>query len=81
VKWFCDRHRREQEMARLRLRNQQLQARVAVLEADNARLLAELAAARKHSGNSSKPPSSDITTPARKRPTPDNCPRRLPPPG
>jgi len=52
-------------MAQLRLRNQQLQARVAVLEADNARLLAELAAARKHSGNSSKPPSSDITKPAR----------------
>ena len=46
---------REQEVEPLRHRNQQLQARVAELEAENARLLAELAAARKHSGNSSKP--------------------------
>lgn len=56
----------EREIAQLRERNAQLQARVAALEAENARLLAQLAAARKHSGNSSKPPSSDITKPAPK---------------
>lgn len=53
-------------MAQLRERNAQLRARVAELEAENTRLLAQLAAARKHSGNSSKPPSSDITKPAPK---------------
>jgi transposase len=57
---------REQEVAQLRRHNEQLQARVVELEAENARLVAELAAARKHSGNSSKPPSSDIVKPAPK---------------
>lgn len=54
-------------MARLRERNAHLRARVAELEAENARLLAQLAAARKHSGNSSKPPSSDLVKPPPKR--------------
>jgi transposase len=54
---------REPELAQLQQRNAELQARVTALEAENARLLAQLAAARKHSGNSSKPPSSDITKP------------------
>jgi hypothetical protein len=66
VKWFSGPRPREQESAQLRERNAQLQARVAELETENARLLAQLAAARKHSGNSSKPPSSDITKPAPK---------------
>ena len=66
MRWFSGRRQQEQEIAQLRERNAQLQARVAALEADNARLLAQLAAARKHSGNSSKPPSSDITKPAPK---------------
>jgi len=66
VNWFSGPRQREQEIAQLRERNAQLQARVAELETENARLLAQLAAARKHSGNSSKPPSSDITQPAPK---------------
>ena len=66
MKWFSGPRQREQEIAQLRERNAQLQARVAELETENARLLAQLAAARKHSGNSSKPPSSDITKPAPK---------------
>lgn len=43
---------------RARAENAKLQARIAELEAD-------LAKAKKHSGNSSKPPSSDITSPPR----------------
>lgn len=64
--WFSGQRRQreqEQEIARLREHNAQLQARVAALEAENARLTTQLAAARKHSGNSSKPPSSDIVKP------------------
>lgn len=71
--WFSSKRRRreqEQEMARLREHNAQLQARVATLEAENARLTAQLAAARKHSGNSSKPPSSDIVKPKGQRRNP-----------
>jgi len=70
MEWFsgkrCQRQQ-EQEIARLREHNAQLQARVTALEAENARLIAQLAAARKHSGNSSKPPSSDIVKPNGKR--------------
>jgi transposase len=43
----------------------ELQAKAAGLEARVAALEAELAKARKHSGNSSKPPSSDIVQPPR----------------
>jgi len=69
--WFSRKRpprEQEQEIARLREHNAQLQARVAELEAENARLVAQLAAARKHSGNSSKPPSSDIVKPKGQRP-------------
>jgi transposase len=44
----------------------ELGARVAALEALVAALEAKLAKAQKHSGNSSKPPSSDIVKPRRK---------------
>ena len=44
----------------LRQENQALKAQVAVLLQQVAKLEAQLAAARKNSGNSSKPPSSDI---------------------
>lgn len=53
-------------MAALLERNGQLEARVVELEAEVARLNAALAAAQKHSGNSSKPPSSDIVKNTRK---------------
>ena len=52
--WFSGRRRQqEQEIARLREHNAQLQTRVAALEAENARLVAQLTAARKQAGNSS----------------------------
>lgn len=44
-----------------------LEAQVAALLARVAALEAELAKAKKHSGNSSKPPSSDIVHPAQKK--------------
>ena len=44
----------------------ELEARVAALEVLVASLQAALAKAQKHSGNSSKPPSSDIVKPRRK---------------
>lgn len=44
-----------------------LEAQVAALLARVAALEAELAKAKKHSGNSSKPPSSDIVNPAQKK--------------
>ena len=53
------------ELRRLRAEIEALRARVAELEA-------ELAAARKNSGNSSKPPSSDIAKPSRPPRTKDN---------
>ena len=49
----------------LRLENEALKAQVAALLERVAKLEAELAAARKNSGNSSKPPSSDIAKPPR----------------
>ena len=56
-----------QENDRLRQDKVQLQDQVAGLESDKARLQAQLAAAKKHSGNSSKPPSSDIVKPQDQR--------------
>jgi hypothetical protein len=48
-------------------------ARFAELEATVANLQAQLAAARKVSSNSSKPPSSDIVKPAKPQPPPDKA--------
>jgi len=45
----------------------ELEAEVAALRERTAAIEAELAKARKHSGNSSKPPSGDIVTPKQKR--------------
>lgn len=59
MKWFWSRR----EVKSILERNEKLQSRVEELEAENAQLRAELAAAKKHSGNSSKPPSSDIVKP------------------
>jgi hypothetical protein len=58
----------EEENAQLRLDKARLESRVAQLQAENARLINPLAAARKHSGNSSKAPSSDIVKPHGQRP-------------
>jgi transposase len=49
---------------------QELQQQLTQLQEKVASLQAELAAARKHSGNSSKPPSSDITAPPKHKSTP-----------
>lgn len=51
------------ENQQLRERNAWLEQRVQELEAQNTQLTQSLAAAKKHSGNSSKPPSSDIVKP------------------
>ena len=64
--WFTGKKRLrqlEEQNAQLRQDKARLESRVAELQAENARLLNQLAAARKHSGNSSKPPSSDIVKP------------------
>jgi transposase len=53
----------EQEAAALRRENQELRALVKRLQARNAQLESQLAKATKNSGNSSKPPSSDIVKP------------------
>jgi transposase len=53
------------ELQRLREENQTLTTQVAALLQRVASLEAQLAAARKNSGNSSKPPSSDIAKPPR----------------
>jgi transposase len=75
--WFTDKKRLrqlEQENTQLRQENAQLrqdatrlQDRVAALETEKARLLGQLAGAKKNSTNSSKPPSSDIVKPPAKR--------------
>lgn len=68
--WWAKRKQRrwlEEENGRLRQDNARLRSQVAELQAENARLLDQLAAARKHSGNSSKPPSSDIVKPPGQR--------------
>jgi transposase len=52
------------ENQQLRERNAWLEARLREVEAQTRRLTQSLAAAKKHSGNSSKPPSSDIVKPA-----------------
>lgn len=53
----------EAENAQLRTRVVQLETQVQTLHADVARLTQALAVAHKHSGNSSKPPSSDLVKP------------------
>jgi transposase len=53
-----------------------LRREIEKLKAQNAALQAELAKARKNSGNSSKPPSSDIVRPRRKNPGQPGRPRR-----
>ena len=53
----------EQEAAALCRENQELRALVKSLQARNAQLESQLAKATKNSGNSSKPPSSDIVKP------------------
>jgi transposase len=70
VGWFSGKKRvrqLEEENARLCQDNARLQSRVAELQTENARLLDQLTAARKHSANSSKPPSSDIVKPKGQR--------------
>ena len=54
----------EAENRQLRERNAWLEQRLVQLQDQNTRLVQSLAAAKKHSGNSSKPPSSDIVKPA-----------------
>jgi transposase len=53
------------ELEKLRRANESLLAQVAALLKRVAKLEAQLAAARKNSSNSSKPPSSDLAKPAR----------------
>jgi transposase len=59
----------EAENQTLRERNARLEERVRQLEGQNSQLTQALAAAKKHSGNSSKPPSSDIVKPTSDRQT------------
>jgi len=75
--WFTDKKRLRhleqentllrQENAALRQDNARLQDQVAAWETEKARLLGQLAGAKKNSTNSSKPPSSDIVKPPAQR--------------
>lgn len=56
------------ENRQLQDENARLKKRVEELQAQNTQLTQSLAAAQKHSGNSSKPPSSDIVKPRGGRP-------------
>ena len=56
-----------QELEQLRQEVDRLRSQVAALESEKSQLLEQLAAAHKHSGNSSKPPSSDIVKPPGQR--------------
>ena len=70
MKWFGWKKRCQQleaENRQLRERNAWLEQRWQEVQAQNTGLTQSLAAARKHSGNSSKPPSSDIVKPKGKR--------------
>ena len=53
-------HQAQAENTRLRERLGQLESQIAQLKGKNSQLVEALAAAKKNSGNSSKPPSSDI---------------------
>jgi transposase len=57
----------EAENEQLRQHNARLEKQVRELQSQNSQLAQSLAAAKKHSGNSSKPPSSDIVKPGPKR--------------
>ena len=66
MNWFGWKKRCQQleaENRQLRERNAWLEQQLQQSQAQNTRLTQSLAAAKKHSGNSSKPPSSDIVKP------------------
>jgi len=71
--WFTGKKRLrqlEEENAQLRQDKARLESRVAELQAENARLMNQLAAARKHSGNSSTKPARPSHSP---RESSSNC--------
>jgi transposase len=70
MKWFGWKKRCQQleaENQQLRERNAWLEQQLQAAQAQNTRLTQSLAAAKKHSGNSSRPPSSDIVKPKGQR--------------